>query len=129
MQTLRRSKPLWVLFLFVGALALIASSAGSSSAVWADPGKKKKKLSQRQMKKKMKGWARALGKKCIFCHIKDDEEYDYEAETPKKKIAAYCEEQFIDKLFAAKGKKITCATCHPQKPVFLPREEKKDQGG
>jgi hypothetical protein len=112
---------------FAGLVLL--SSAGPifvGDGVASAQSKKKRKLSKRQWKKMMNGWSRQIGKKCIYCHIKEGDEFDYEAPTPKKKIAAYCEQNFVDKLLTANKKSVTCGTCHDKKPTFLPREDAKD---
>jgi hypothetical protein len=96
-------------------------TVGDGVAV-AQPKDKKRKLTKRQWKKKMNGWSRQIGKKCVYCHVKEGDEFDYEAKTPKKAIAHYCEEQFVDQLLTKSKKPVTCATCHNKKPLFLPRE-------
>ena len=134
MQSLRRRQPSWVMLLVLSPLLLVlAPTAGPSAgpgAAWADQGKKKLTTSQmKKLKKKMKAWAREIGKKCDFCHVKDGEDYDYEVDTPMKALGGYCDENFVQKLQTTKGKKISCATCHPGKPAFMPRADKKAKDG
>lgn len=74
-----------------------------------------------KMKKKMQGWSRELGVKCSYCHVQQGRQYDYEAKTPKKEIAHYCEENFVEKLEIT-DRAVTCADCHGRRPRFLPRE-------
>lgn len=74
----------------------------------------------RAMKRKMSGWARELGVKCDYCHVPQGREFDYEAATPKKEIAAHCDEHFVQKLQEG-GRAITCLTCHQRRPRFFPR--------
>jgi hypothetical protein len=71
----------------------------------------------------MNRWSREIGKKCKYCHVKDGDEFDYKAKTAKKKIAHYCEENFVEKLLTLKKKPVTCGTCHNKKITFLPRPE------
>lgn len=73
------------------------------------------------IKKKMARWKTELGVKCDHCHVLKDKKYDYEAETDRKKIADYCEENFVKKLELPGGKKIGCVDCHQRKARFLPR--------
>ena len=108
-------------------MALVLLGLGPWVApAWGDKGKKK--LSTREMKKKMNGWAREIGVKCAYCHVKDGDEFDYEAETPKKKIASYCEEHFVDVL-QLKKRQVSCQDCHKRKARFLPRSAPEDSSG
>ena len=75
-----------------------------------------------QIKKKMARWKTEVGVKCDYCHVqKPDKKWDYEAETPRKKIAHVCEENYVKKLELPGGKKIGCVDCHQRKARFLPR--------
>ena len=74
-----------------------------------------------QIKKKMNQWKGELGVKCDYCHVVQGRKFDYEAETPHKELAEYCEENFVKKLITANGKKISCRDCHQGKPRFMPR--------
>lgn len=131
MPTSRRMRNLVVLLPLAFAGLVLLSSAGpifvgdGVASAQSKSKKKKRKLSKRQWKKMMNGWSRQIGKKCIYCHTKEGDEFDYEAPTAKKKIAAYCEQNFVDKLLTAEKKSVTCGTCHNKKPMFLPREEAK----
>ena len=106
-------------------LALLVFLSLLGSTPWSTPAeaqdKKKPKLTLRQMKKKMKTWSRMLGTKCSYCHVKQDDEYDYEADAkPTKAIAAYCEKNFVERL-TLKKKAVSCSDCHEKKTKFLPR--------
>ena len=76
---------------------------------------------EKAIKKKMQGWSRELGVKCSYCHVQEGKTYDYEAETPKKTIAHYCDENFVAKLQIDK-RAVTCGDCHVKRPRFLPRD-------
>jgi hypothetical protein len=80
---------------------------------------------EKVIKKKMQGWSRELGVKCSYCHVQEGKTYDYEAETPKKKIAHYCDEHFVQKLLIEK-RAVTCGDCHLKRPRFFPREGEED---
>ncbi len=69
-----------------------------------------------------------IGKKCIYCQIKEGDEYDYEAPTHHKEVAAYCEENFVDALLTIDKKKVTCATCHrgADKMHLLPKKQESE---
>ena len=117
----RRVSPwLVVLLVFVGAVGL------SSALRPALADGRHEKLSQREMKKLMNRWARELGVKCDHCHVKEGETFDFDAATPNKKLAHYCDEHFVEPLRDAKAKAISCGTCHDGKVTFMPREKKKD---
>lgn len=111
------------------ALLLFMGALGLSSALRPAHAKDKKgrheKLSKRQMKKMMNRWARELGVKCIHCHVKKGETFDYDKETANKKLAHYCDEHFVAELRTPKGKEISCGACHDGKVKFMPREKKK----
>ena len=109
--------------LFVAALALIGLF---SAAPWSSPARadSRRKLSNRQMKKLMNRWARELGVKCDHCHVKKDDVFDYDADTPNKAIAAYCDEHFVEKFLDQKKKEISCQDCHNRKLKILPRPKK-----
>ena len=104
--------------LFVGVIGLLAmASPWLLTPVFAD-GKKDK----REIRKIMSRWKNELGlKDCSYCHVKNGKKFDYEASTPKKTIAHYCEEEFVEKLKTADGKPVSCRTCHNRKTTFLPR--------
>jgi cytochrome c553 len=114
---------------FLGAL--VAVGIFSAAPLWMSPAradrKARKKLSKRAMKKLMNRWAREIGEKCVYCHVKEGEQFDYEASTPKKTIAAYCDEHFMGKLLNSRKKPVTCNDCHNKKATFLPRPKKSKQ--
>lgn len=100
-------------------LALVGVAAGlfvlvSNQLAWGD---------DPQVKKKMNQWKGELGVKCDYCHVVNGRKFDYEAKTPKKEVAHYCEENFVKKLMTATGKKVSCRDCHEGKPRFLPHPE------
>ncbi|RMG08657.1 MAG: hypothetical protein D6731_21405 [Planctomycetota bacterium] len=107
---------------FACASLLIGAQVGANFFSAQAAPERKRKLTLREWKKKMRGWSRAIGKKCNYCHVKDGEEFDYEADTPNKRLAHYCEEHFVEKLLTKAKRPVTCATCHPKRPSFLPRE-------
>ena len=115
----QRSPLVYVTF---AAVAVIGVSSLPWLSVARGDADKKPKLSVREMKKKMNGWARELGVKCSHCHVKQGDEYDYEATTPPKEVAAFCETQFVDRL-QLKGKAVSCQDCHDKRPLFLPRKQ------
>ncbi len=121
----KRSRTVFVgTLLGVLALALTAAVGPAAAPAAADG---KRKLTQREWKKLMNGWARELGVKCHYCHVKQGDEYDYDADTPNKAIAHYCEENFVEKL-QLRGKPVSCVDCHQRKAQFLPRPAE-DEGG
>lgn len=120
-----RGPTLFALALTLAAGLVLGSALGPAPAAAA---KERRQLSAREWKKLMNGWARELGVKCAHCHVRQGEEFDYEAATPNKAIAAYCEEQFVDRL-QLRGKQVSCIDCHQRKPQFLPRPEGEEKGG
>ncbi|MEZ6188563.1 MAG: hypothetical protein R3F62_26620 [Planctomycetota bacterium] len=83
----------------------------------------------RAIRATMARWKNELGlKNCAYCHVKDGRKFDYEAATPKKALAHFCEENFVEKLQTKDGKPVSCATCHDHKVRFLPREGGDAQG-
>lgn len=118
-QPARRISPWFAaLLIFMGALGL------SSALAPAHADGRHEKLSKRQMKKLMNRWARELGVKCDHCHVKKGETFDFDAATPNKKMAHYCDEHFVAELRTPKGKAISCGTCHDGKVKILPRPKK-----
>jgi hypothetical protein len=104
----------WLGTLVIGALlALVLAPWNGARGVRAED--------EKAIKKKMQGWSRELGVKCSYCHVQEGKTYDYEADTPKKKIAHYCDENFVTKLQLDK-RAVTCGDCHLKRPRFLPRE-------
>ncbi|MGE0708259.1 MAG: hypothetical protein AB7N76_18685 [Planctomycetota bacterium] len=114
--------------LFLAALAAIGLlSASPFGATPAEAGGERRKLSEREMKKLMNRWARELGVKCDYCHVRKGEEFDFEAKTEKKAIAAYCDDEFVAKLLTAKKKEVSCQDCHNKKATFLPRKKEEEK--
>ncbi len=120
-----RGSTLFALALTLAAGLVLGSALGPAPRATA---KEERHLSTREWKKLMNGWARGLGVKCAHCHVRKGEEFDYEAPTPKKAIAAYCEEHFVDRL-QLRGKQVSCIDCHQRKPQFLPRPEGDEEEG
>jgi hypothetical protein len=132
MHLLRRHpRQLVVLLPVLGALLLMAASLADPFLGAPEALAQERPRTLRQWKKMMNGWAREIGQKCTYCHVKDGEEFDYEAETPKRKIAHYCYENFVKELYTANKKAVSCGTCHKKKATFLPREGEggQDAGG
>lgn len=108
----------WLGSLLLGALlAVVLLPWGATHGVRADD--------EKAIKKKMQGWSRELGVKCSYCHVQEGRTYDYEADTPKKTIAHYCDENFVAKL-RIESRAVTCGDCHLKKARFLPREGEAD---
>ena len=129
MHLLRRNpRQLIVLLPLLGALLLVGASLAEPFLGAPAAAARDKPRTLREWKKIMNRWAREIGQKCIYCHVKDGEEFDYEADTPKKAIAQYCDENFVEKLSTANERQVTCATCHDKKARFLPREEGEGEG-
>lgn len=122
----RAASPWFALFLLCGG-ALVLSSALAPAPARADGDGRHEKLSKREMKKLMNRWARELGVKCDHCHVKKGESFDFDAKTPNKALAHYCDEHFVAELRDEKGKEISCATCHDGKVKFMPRPKKEKQ--
>lgn len=117
MRHARRSSAVVLLLALLGLVLVGPFSAES----FADKGE----LSEKDMKKKMNGWARELGVKCSYCHVANGREMDYESETPNKAVAHACEERFVDRLKIEEGagkavRAVTCGDCHDKRPKFLP---------
>ncbi len=88
--------------LFTGILVLILLE-GTQLSGFAQEGKtifgENKKATQKAMVKV----AKALGVKCIFCHVKEGGKMKYKEETKHKKIGRYMKLSLVDSL-AIKGK-------------------------
>ena len=48
--------------------------------------------------KAMKGIAKAMGKKCLYCHVKKGGKIKYQADTPNKTLAREMKTTFVDSL-------------------------------
>lgn len=114
--------------LLFALFALVIGATVTPRALPTATADSKRELTQREWKKLMKGWARALGVKCGHCHVPEGEdEFDFEAKTPRKAVALECEEQFTKRL-TLRGSKLTCADCHNGKAKFLPAHGDGPQG-
>jgi hypothetical protein len=79
-------------------------------------------MARKEIIQKMQTFRKALGVKCDFCHVRnEDGRIDPTQPTKHKIMAKYMIEHFTDKLLTKDGKPVTCDTCHPEKAEFLPR--------
>jgi hypothetical protein len=69
----------------------------------------------------MRGFTKALGVKCNFCHVKEEGKLDYPKWTRRKRIALWMHVHFVQKLRQADGSDVTCNTCHQGKRKILGR--------
>jgi hypothetical protein len=69
----------------------------------------------------MRGFTKALGVKCNYCHVKEEGKFDYPQWTKRKRIALWMHLQFVQKLKQADGTEVTCNTCHQGKRKILRR--------
>jgi hypothetical protein len=109
----RKSTYVASMFLLVGLVALVGSPGTAEG----------QRKDERAIKKQMSQWAREIGVKCDYCHVREGRDFDYEAETPMKETAAYCKENFIDVLKDGRGREISCQDCHNRQAKFLPGRE------
>jgi len=117
-----------VSLLVLGLLALTLGALAPRALPRAAADSGKRELTEREWKKLMKGWSRDLGVKCGHCHVpKNEDEFDFEAETPNKQTALRCEEQFVERL-TLRGARLSCADCHAGQARFLPRRGAGPQG-
>lgn len=81
-----------------------------------------RKADKQALKQTMRRWAKDLGVKCGYCHVKEGRKFDYEAPTHHKAVSLVCADEFVEKLRDDKGQPIDCATCHVDKAHhMLPR--------
>ncbi len=68
----------------------------------------------------MRGFTKALGVKCTYCHVKTEGKFLYPKWTKKKKrIALWMYLNFNMKLKQADGSAVTCDTCHHGRRTFI----------
>ena len=79
--------------------------------------------SDREIKRTMSQWARELGVKCDFCHVRQGRVFDYEAETHHKEVADYCHHHFQEPLRNEDGEQLSCSSCHDRDPHVFPAQE------
>lgn len=81
-----------------------------------------------KLKAVMTSFTIALGTTCTGCHVSAGNEVDYEAPTPKKKIAKKMWSEFVRKLQTKDGGAIYCDSCHQGKMEFLDRADDRSLG-
>jgi hypothetical protein len=70
-----------------------------------------KGTSKKEVKKVMKGWSKALGEKCDYCHEMDD--FSKDTKNKRKAREMFRMVRDINKSHLGKYKgKVSCATCH-----------------
>ena len=87
---------------------------------------------EEQMYLTMANVARQLGVECTYCHAKSakSDELDHAAPTPKKEIANWMSQHFVQAVRRKDGGLVTCRTCHVDdagKPVAKILGEPRDQ--
>jgi hypothetical protein len=79
------------------------------------------KMERREVMQTMKGFTKALGVKCLFCHTKAaDGRMDPTIPTKHRTMARFMLDTYGD-LKTLDGEAATCMTCHHGKTEFLPR--------
>ncbi len=91
-------------------------------APWIGEVRGDRPVDEAAMKKKMNAWARELGVKCAYCHVQQGRTFDYEAETPLKRVAHVCDEKFVQRL-ELQGRPVSCADCHDRKTKIFPARD------
>ena len=78
-------------------------------------------VERREIMGTMRGFTKALGVKCLFCHTKaKDGRMDPTIPTKHRRMARFMQETFTG-LKLLDGQPVTCKTCHQGKTEFLPR--------
>ena len=78
-------------------------------------------MERREVMGMMRGFTKALGVKCLFCHKKaEDGRMDPTIPTKHRRMARYMLNTFSG-LTLLDGSSVTCVTCHQGKAEFLPR--------
>ena len=78
-------------------------------------------MERREVMGMMRGFTKALGVKCLFCHKKaEDGRMDPTIPTKHRRMARYMLDTFSG-LTLLDGSSVTCVTCHQGKAEFLPR--------
>lgn len=65
----------------------------------------------------MTTFARSLGVRCNWCHV----DGDFAAPTPRKAVAAYMWDHFVQQLQYRSGAPLYCDSCHHASTIFLDR--------
>ncbi|CAN5924672.1 hypothetical protein BH11MYX4_BH11MYX4_28500 [soil metagenome] len=81
-----------------------------------------------KLKAVMTSFTIALGTTCTGCHEGSGNKVDYEAETPKKKIAKKMWTEFVRDLRKKDGSALYCDSCHQGKMEFLDRADDRSLG-
>jgi len=78
-------------------------------------------MERREVMKMMRGFTKALGVKCLFCHTKaKDGRMDPTIPTKHRRMARFMLDNYTS-FTLLDGQPATCATCHQGKAEFLPR--------
>ena len=81
-------------------------------------------MERREVMQTMKGFTKALGVKCLFCHTKAaDGRMDPTIPTKHRTMARFMVDTY-GSLKTLDGEAATCATCHQGKAEYLPRHDK-----
>ena len=84
------------LLVFGGLLTLLL--AGAWNPATAEGGKTIFGENKKATFKAMKGIAKSLGVKCLFCHVKEGGKPKYEVDTPRKELARRMKRSLVDSL-------------------------------
>ena len=92
----------------------------------AKPSEMSKRMSRRDIFKRMKQIEKALGVTCDYCHVRNKEgRLAPKVPTKHKLMAKYMMDNFSGRLKKLDGTSVDCSDCHRGKAKFLPRSESK----
>ena len=108
-----------------GTVDCLTCHQGTARFIPRDPEREGESLSSTMERKElmltMRGFTKALGVKCLFCHKKaEDGRMDPTLPTKHRRMARFMRETFTG-FKQLDGEPVTCVTCHQGKTKFLPR--------